>query len=188
MLTIPVHRSALVRHSTLSFFLGLVSTAWLLSACAATPIAQNASSVSALSNAHKALPGITTAAQPTPAALEAAKNDGYAAVINLRAADEDGTWDEAARAAALGMAYVNLPIQGAADLTEANARALARALTATPRPVLLHCSSGNRAGALLALKAHVVDGLDAEAALQLARDSGVTKLEPALRAALGLAD
>jgi hypothetical protein len=90
MLTIPVHRSALVRHSTLSFFLGLVSTAWLLSACAATPIAQNASSASALSHAHKALPGITTAAQPTPAALEAAKADAYAAVINLRAADEDG--------------------------------------------------------------------------------------------------
>jgi protein tyrosine phosphatase (PTP) superfamily phosphohydrolase (DUF442 family) len=86
------------------------------------------------------------------------------------------------------MVYVNLPIQGAAGLTEANARALARALAETPRPVLLHCSSGNRAGAILALKAHVVDGLDAEAALQLARDSGVTKLEPALRAALGLAD
>ena len=44
--------------------------------------------------------------------------------------------------------------------------------------VLLHCASGNRVGALLALAAVQVDGASPEAALTLGRAAGLKSLEP----------
>ena len=55
------------------------------------------------------------------------------------------------------------------------------AQTEEPVPVLLHCGSGNRVGALLALAAFHVDGRPADAALQYGLDSGLTRLEPVVR-------
>jgi hypothetical protein len=42
---------------------------------------------------------------------------------------------------------------------------------------LLHCGSGNRVGALLALR-ESQDGADDESALEYGRSAGLTKLEP----------
>ena len=48
--------------------------------------------------------------QPDAAGLAAARDQGIAVVINLRA-PEELDWDEAATAEALGLAYYNVPIQ-----------------------------------------------------------------------------
>ena len=53
-------------------------------------------------------------------------------------------------------------------------------------PLLLHFATGNRVGALTALKAVWLDGMTPDAALVLGRATGLTRLEPAVRAALGL--
>ena len=76
---------------------------------------------------------------------------------------------------------------GPADLTLHNAQALAAALAeAGPgHPVLLHCASGNRAGALLALKAHSIDLLPPAQALELGRRAGLKALEPVVRQLIG---
>ncbi|MNN82154.1 hypothetical protein D3C81_1990580 [compost metagenome] len=47
--------------------------------------------------------------------------------------------------------------------------------------MLLHCASGNRVGALLALLAHE-RGLDEEAAIAEGRAAGLGSLEPTVRA------
>ncbi|HEU4663815.1 MAG TPA: sulfur transferase domain-containing protein [Dokdonella sp.] len=106
---------------------------------------------------------------------------GGGVVIDLRGPDEARGYDEAALASRLGLRYLNLPVGGAADLTPANVQALHAALAAAGGPVLLHCASGNRAGALLALEAARYEGLDAEAALALGRSAGMKSLEPAVR-------
>ena len=54
------------------------------------------------------------------------------------------------------------------------------------QPVVLHCASSNRVGALLAMKAFYVDEATPEEALALARKAGITRMEPAVRQKLGL--
>ena len=60
-----------------------------------------------------------------------------------------------------------------------------QALQGAPGKVLVHCSTGNRAGALMALAAHA-QGLPAADALALGKAAGLTGLEPAVRGKLGL--
>jgi len=86
----------------------------------------------------------------------------------------------------LGMTYVSIPIAGAADISEENARRLAEVLDVGADPVVVHCASGNRVGALFALKAYYVDGKTPEEALALGKAAGVTRLEPVVRQTLGL--
>ena len=131
-------------------------------------------------------PGLHTGGQPDAAQLRAFAAEGGKVVIDLRAADEARGYDETALTHELGLRYVRLPIAGAADLDEANATALERALKDAQGPVLLHCASGNRVGALLALAAAKHDGLAPEAALELGRKAGLKSLEPVVRERLGL--
>jgi uncharacterized protein (TIGR01244 family) len=140
-----------------------------------------------LPNARQPLADVVSGGQPSEAQLAEAAAAGYRTVINLRMPSEDGLPDEAARVAELGMEYVSLPIDGAEAITEDNARALSRSLETAERPVLLHCGSGNRVGALLALSAYYVDGRSADEALQYGLDSGLTRLEPLVRERLSTA-
>jgi len=130
---------------------------------------------------HALRPGLYAGGQPDESQLQALAAQGVTTVIDLRGADEDRGYAEAARVQALGLRYVSLPIAGAADITPANARALQQVLDASDGPVLLHCASGNRVGALLALQAHA-RGLDEEAAIAEGRSAGLGSLEPTVRA------
>lgn len=129
-------------------------------------------------------PGLLTGGQPSAQQLQDAARAGVSTLIDLRAPAEDRGYDEQATAERLGLRYVRLPITGAADINEANARTLDRLLKQDPNTTLLHCASGNRVGALLALAHARVDGASTEQALQLGRDAGLTSLEPVVREAL----
>jgi len=123
--------------------------------------------------------------QPTPAQLEQAHELGYKTVINLRRPEEkDNTDPEQVRG--LGMAYIEIPIDGSADMTEDKARALAEALDKAESPVMVHCASGNRVGGLFAMKAYYIDGMSPEEALAVGKAAGMTRLEPTVREKLGL--
>jgi uncharacterized protein (TIGR01244 family) len=124
--------------------------------------------------------GVSGARQPDQSALEQIDAAGYAAVIDLRGPEEDRGIDERAAVEALGMSYIALPILGAGDVTYANANELDRLLAQFDKPVLVHCGSGNRAGALLALRAKL-NGADDETALEAGRDTGLTGLEPVVK-------
>lgn len=132
-------------------------------------------------NAATPLRGLLTGGQPSAEHFKTAAEAGYATVINLRAGDEPGTRDERPEVEALGMAYVSIPVSGADGISVANATALAGALGASSGPVLLHCGTGNRAGALLAMKAFHIDGVPADAALELGKRAGLTTLEPVVK-------
>lgn len=130
--------------------------------------------------------GVTSGGQPTEEEFRRAAALGYKTVVNLRTDGEEIPFDEPALVEELGMRYVHLPIAGAEGITSENAAALAAILAEAEHPVLLHCGSGNRVGALFALDAHDRLGQDAETALQTGLDAGMTRLEPVVREKLGL--
>jgi uncharacterized protein (TIGR01244 family) len=124
--------------------------------------------------------GITSAGQPDEAALEVFADAGYATVIDLRGEGENRGMDEAAVVEDLGLHYVTLPIEGIEAVSFENARKLDELLQQYPGPVLVHCGSGNRVGALLALRASLA-GADDETALARGREGGLTSLDSVVR-------
>jgi uncharacterized protein (TIGR01244 family) len=130
-----------------------------------------------LPNRSDAIEGVTTSGQPSEAALTAIAAAGYKAVIDLRGPDENrGLADEKKTVETLGMSYVSLPVEGGAGITYENARALDKLIAEADGPVLVHCSTSNRVGALLALRARA-SGADAETALELGLASGLAGLK-----------
>ena len=123
--------------------------------------------------------GLTTAGQPDEAAFRVFAENGYKVVIDLRAEGENRGLDEPAVVQALGMKYISMPI-GGPDITFEKARELDALLDSIDEPVLLHCASSNRVGALLALNVFAESG-DAELAIEAGRRAGMKSLEPAVR-------
>jgi|WetSurMetagenome_2_1015567.scaffolds.fasta_scaffold161737_2 uncharacterized protein (TIGR01244 family) len=139
-------------------------------------------------NARIPIAGVLTGGQPTPEQIAAAGAAGYKTVVNLRPDTEPGfAWEPAAVKAA-GMSYVSIPVAGAAGLTKDNVIRIDAALKAAEAdgPVLFHCASGNRIGAVLALRAAWLEGKEPAAALAYGEASGLTHLEPAVKTLLGL--
>ena len=158
----------------------LLLAAALAAACAHAP---PATSVALL----QPLPGLYTAGQPAASDWQAIKARGVRTVVNLRAPGELKDRDEAAEVRAAGLRYIEIPVSGAEGINPANARALHEALApAHGGGVLVHCASGNRAGALLALEQREGDGVAAQRALDIGKSGGVTGLEGRLRQALGI--
>jgi uncharacterized protein (TIGR01244 family) len=123
---------------------------------------------------------------PTGPELAAFADAGFLTVIDLRAPQEDGVAWEKDYVPTLGMEYVSLPIAGKAGVTEDAARALRIALIEAEAPVLLHCASGNRVGALFAIAMAKMDGVDPEMAIEAGKLAGMTRLEPVVRELLGV--
>ena len=138
-----------------------------------------------LPNVHFPEPYLCTGGRPRPQHLSQAQRGGVHMVIDLCSPGEHCDYDERQLVESLGMNYLNIPIGGPTDLNRANARKLAEALRNTHgAPTLLHCSNGNRAGALLALKAHFVDQCSTESALTIGRSAGLQILELEVRCIL----
>lgn len=143
-----------------------------------------------LVNERHPLPGTLTGGLPTgdaaAATYQALADSGVRTLIDLRAEAEIPPGTDV-QVAAAGLEYRRLPVAGEADLDLASARALDLWLDDWSRyPVALACASGNRAGALLAVRAFWLDHAPPEAALDLGQRAGLTKLEPAVRLLLGL--
>jgi uncharacterized protein (TIGR01244 family) len=126
--------------------------------------------------------GITAAGQPDETALAVFSNNGYVAVLDLRTAGEDRGLDEKAVVEGLGMDYVSFPI-GRGGISFENAESLDKLIRSYDAPVLVHCASSNRVGALLALRASL-GGADDAAAMEVGKQGGLTQLEPEVREVL----
>jgi len=141
----------------------------------------------ALPQAHVPLENLLSSGQISKEQMLALRDLGYTAFISLRPATEEGTGWEEALAGQEGLRFIRIPIAGADDLTRENAERLGQGIAAAGTgKTAVFCASGNRVGALLALKAHTLDGLDAEASLDLGLKAGLTRLEPSVRSLLGL--
>lgn len=121
--------------------------------------------------------------------LRAIDEAGFAHIVSLQPVAEHPDFDEAAQAEALGLRHHHRPIRGAADLDREAARWLDEVLADIgEEPAVLHCASGNRVGALIALRAAWIEGMAAEAAIAKGKRWGLTRLEGAVRARLSAGD
>jgi uncharacterized protein (TIGR01244 family) len=117
------------------------------------------------------------AGQPNEEDLKELSEKGVAVVVNLRPRSE-WPFDEANVAQRVGLIYHHMPIGGATDITVDNAGELHNLLaTIGDENTLVHCASGNRVGALIALAAATQDGLDLEAAVEIGRRWGLAGLK-----------
>ena len=127
--------------------------------------------------------GVTTAGQPDEQQLKVFADNGYVAVIDIRTAGEDRGLDEAAVVQGLGMDYLRMPVGGRDGITFENAEKLDQLIGLYDEPVLVHCGSANRVGALFALNVYRETG-DVDKALEAGRAAGLTGLEGVVREVL----
>ena len=113
------------------------------------------------------------AGQPTEEGLGLAPRRGIKIVVNLRGDQEMKSrvdFDEPALVDELGMSYVSIPVTA---VSFADADRLKSVLSGTSGPVLIHCGSANRVGALWALYLHRHRGVGLDAAIDRGRKAGM---------------
>lgn len=139
--------------------------------------AQVVAMLAGMQNAACPLAGIATGGQPDSSQLIALQSRGYRTVLDLRAPGEPRGMDEAAVARAAGLAYCALPVTPA-TLTDSTFGAF-RAIAADPgnHPMLVHCASGNRVGAVMIPWLVLDRGWSVERAVATANAGGLHSAE-----------
>ena len=138
-----------------------------------------------------ALPAVADAVSPAPGIVSAGRlaaddvarvrEAGIHHIIDLTPDAETPDFDEAAAVRAAGLLYSNLPLRGALDLTRENVMSFDALVRDAERPVLVHCASGNRVGAMAALRAAWVDGKKIDEAIATGKAWGLKGLEEEVR-------
>lgn len=167
--------------------LAFVSLFVLLTSLAQAQVDQAAIEKAEIMNLRTPEAGLFSSGQPTQEQLQVLAQSGVKHIINLRPSSEMD-WDEGAYVQSLGMEYHNIPVAGADDLTAENAQKLDSILAnLNGQSALVHCASSNRVGALRALTAHDKAGQNADAAIAIGKNWGLTSpgLEAAVRTTIG---
>ncbi len=156
------------RHTVLPLFRVLILLGVVLGLCG--PLAAEPTAPS-IHNASQPEEGLMAAGQPTAEQLGALAEAGFRSVIDMRTAAEDRGFDEAAESARLGLAYRSIPI--GRELASEQLSEVFDALDQAERPLLVHCASSNRVGALY--YAYLVErgGVDMAVASQRATAAGL---------------
>jgi uncharacterized protein (TIGR01244 family) len=151
--------------------------ALLCSFTAATTGAEDADVLGSLP-AHIAIDErLHVSAQPSAEALTKLGAAGVRTVIDLRPDAETPDLDEKAVVEKTGVVYRSLPIAGKAGLTKENVVTFDKFLgEAKEGKVLMHCASGNRVGAMMALRARWLQGKSAEEAMAIGKAAGMNGL------------
>ena len=122
-------------------------------------------------------------APPSEGDLRALAEDGYKAVVNLRCQDEAdqplAPDREGEVVASLGLEYCHLPVAGG-TISDELVDEFRASVEALPKPVLVHCASGKRAGAFTIMHLASQQGMRGDATLQKAADMGFVCDAPAL--------
>ena len=111
-----------------------------------------------------------------PSAMSLLKKEGYASVINLRMATEQGADIDAGRAAAqaAGLKYIHLPFDVANPDPKLVDNFLAAVSERANQPAYIHCASANRVGAVWMIKRALKDGWSVDKAAAEAEAIGLT--------------
>jgi uncharacterized protein (TIGR01244 family) len=132
------------------------------------------------------VPGVTNFAQVettvacagavTPTAVAGIKKMGFASIINLRLATEQGADIDAEAAAAkeAGINFVHIPFNGGMPDPAVADRFIQVITTAGNQPAFIHCASGNRAAAMWLIKRVLIDKWDNDRAMEEATQLGLT--------------
>lgn len=119
--------------------------------CAGPSAIQRPSQSAAIGNFQHVAPGVYRGAQPDEQGMQALRAMGIKTVVSLRVPPRVIAW-EGAKAKALGMDFISLPISNYAEPSEADVKTFLTLVTDPQRqPVFVHCREGRlRTGALMA--------------------------------------
>jgi uncharacterized protein (TIGR01244 family) len=143
-------------------------------------------SVAAAQVKKSTLPGVTNFSQVettvacagavTPTAVAGIKKMGFASIINLRLATEQGADIDAETAAAkeAGINFVHIPFNGGMPDPAVADRFIQVITTPGNQPAFIHCASGNRAAAMWLIKRVLIDKWDNDKAMEEATQLGLT--------------
>ena len=119
------------------------------------------------------LGGVFLASQPNPSDFEQAKDGGIKTVINLRHDGENTDFDEGEVVKGLGLNYVHLPWKAPEEMTDDLLDRSRDLLKTSKKPILLHCASANRVGAIWLVHRVLDGGITFEEALAEAKTVGL---------------
>ena len=158
----------------------------VLAACASSgnvgsPLSEADLSILSLNNPQNAQGRVLTGGQPSPEDLAALKRFGLRRHYQLAHRERRHWLRRTGNGGRTGLHLCQYSGRHQNGLTAATASNLRSAVNQTKAPVLLHCGSGNRVGAVYALGAYYLDGKSIEEALAVGRATGLTGFEPTVR-------
>jgi uncharacterized protein (TIGR01244 family) len=125
-----------------------------------------------MENVKKISEELAVAGQLTPEQFQQAAQFGFKSVLNLRSPDEQGfVNDEPQFVSDAGLQYSNIPVQPNAISEELTTEVL-KQIDELPKPILIHCASGMRAGAMAFMNLATRQGLTPEQVFSLAAEAG----------------
>lgn len=137
--------------------------------------------VSIVKNYNRATPQIATSGEIGEKGAEILAEHGFKTIIDLRTQAE-GTDDEKLAVETAAMRYINIPVTGE-GIDNRQLAAFSNAIENTEMPALVHCASGNRAGAMWAAY-RISKGASPEIALEEGRAAGMQpEMEQKIRVA-----
>ena len=129
-------------------------------------------------NWRKVRSDLYSAGQPAPNEWQDIRNAGVRTVLNLRPDSEQPGFDESTLVERTGMRYIQLPVASGNSINLDCIRHFTDLITQYGKDgLLIHCGSGNRVGALLALEQHFYKGASIADAIAFGRKAGLTGLE-----------
>ncbi|MBD2434953.1 MULTISPECIES: beta-lactamase hydrolase domain-containing protein [Fischerella] len=125
-----------------------------------------------MENVKKINNELTVAGQVTPEQLQQAASEGYKSVLNLRSPSEQGfISDEQQQAQALGLNYINIPVKPN-EISDELATEVLEQIDRLPKPALIHCASGMRAGLMAFMNVATRQGMTPEQVFEKAAEAG----------------
>ncbi|RMA78835.1 fused DSP-PTPase phosphatase/NAD kinase-like protein [Umboniibacter marinipuniceus] len=173
-------RIVLLSLLSLAFLSGCATNAPTPSAVAPSESETELGAILRVGRLNQVETGVFAGGQPTVSEIEYLAQQGVLHVINLRPIEEQPFAEQAVVEGA-GMRYYSIPVASAADLTVDNALQLAALLDEFGHEgVAVHCASGNRVGALVAIAAAEM-GASEDDAIEKGKEWGLTRLETKAR-------
>ena len=121
--------------------------------------------------------------EPGPESIRRIADQGFRTVVNMKTAEEEqelSPEQEALLARDAGLDYLHYPVSGDA-LTEGVVDSFREKAPGLPPPILVHCSSGKRSGALVMMHLASERGMSGEDAIRGAETAGLNLGKPELR-------
>jgi uncharacterized protein (TIGR01244 family) len=153
----------------------LISSLWLVASPArAQEVTKE--TVEGITNFHRIETTVACSGAIKATAVPDIKKYGFASIINLRQASEDGANLEAEEAAAKAadIHYYSIPFSSTAPDAAAVDKFLDAITTKGSDPAFIHCAGGGRAATMWFIKRLVVDHWDVDRAAKEATDLGMT--------------
>ncbi|QYX32949.1 beta-lactamase hydrolase domain-containing protein [Sphaerospermopsis torques-reginae] len=134
-----------------------------------------------MSDVKKVNDDLSIAEQISSKELQQLAVEGFKSVLNLRSPDENGFFhDEKQEAQILGLEYTNIPLNSQAPNPKLTAQAI-QAVENLPKPILIHCAGGARAGGIALIAEAIQAGLTYEEIAQKANELGINLEQPHLK-------